>query len=69
VGAHDLGGAVRAGVQRDEKARAGIRAAGPVGPQRASDAVLFVVRRDDDVQSQGDLPLRGLGVNVRGDGV
>ena len=43
-------GVVLAAVEGDEEADVGLREAGPVGPERAVDALLLVVGRDDDVQ-------------------
>ena len=64
VGAHDLGRAVRAGVERDEEADARLRAGVTVGTQRAADPFLFVVRWHHDVETHTDLP--GLGRSMDG---
>jgi hypothetical protein len=69
VGAHDVGGVVVAAVEGHEEADVGLGEAAPVGPERAIDALLFVVGRDDDVQGHVCSLLRswGMASGLRGD--
>src|SRR4051794_32473346 len=55
--ADDLGGAVRAAVERDVEAHVASATNGSVGTERSVDPVFLVVRGDHDVETQKDLPM------------
>ena len=62
VGADHVSGSVAAPVEGDVKADVGLGEPGAVRPQRAFDALFFVVRGYDDVQGHGRASSSAVGV-------